>query len=112
MHSSHVDFSLLGIKRDFVKVSSKNSDLHFASSYLYSIPIPPSRRKAILTELNLQYLTNDLTDLVKIKGALVSQNGKNLKKSLILPLVTRKNRETSDEVKKYQYCDIRSLDQF
>ena len=33
----------------------------------------------ILIELNLQYLTNGLTSLVKIKGELVSPNGKAVK---------------------------------
>ena len=32
LHDSCVDFSMLGIKPDFVKVSSTNSDLRFASS--------------------------------------------------------------------------------
>lgn len=43
------------------------------------MPIPSSRKKPILTELNLQYLTNSVTTVVKIKGELVSMNGKNVK---------------------------------
>ena len=66
-----------------------------------------------MTELNLEYLTNGSTILVKINGALVSPNGKTLKtENLILPLITlKKTRETSDKVRKYQYGDIRQLDQ-
>ena len=65
-----------------------------------------------MTEMNLQYLTRGLTTLVKIKDALVSPNSKTVKtKNLILPLITRENRETSDEVQKHKYCDTRSLDQ-
>ena len=63
-------------------------------------------------ELNLQYLTNGLTTLVKTKGALVSPNGKTVKtKKFVLSLIPRKNGETSDEVQKYQYDNNRSLDQ-
>ena len=66
-----------------------------------------------MTELNLEYLTNGSTILVKINGVLVSANGKTLKtENLILPLITlKKTRETSDKVRKYQYGDIRQLDQ-
>ena len=66
-----------------------------------------------MTELNLEYLTNGSTILVKINGVLVSPNGKTLKtENLILPLITlKKTRETSDKVRKYQYGDIRQLDQ-
>lgn len=49
---------------------------------------------------------------MKIKDALVSPNSKTVKtKNLILPLITRENRETSDEVQKYQHGDDRSVDQ-
>ena len=48
------------------------------------------QKKVILTELNLQYLTNGLTTLVKIKGALVSPNGKTVKtKNFMLPSNTQ-----------------------
>ena len=81
---------MLGIKPDFVKVSRTNSDLCFASSSLFSVPIPSSKKQVILTELDLQYLTNGLTTLVKIKGALVSPNGKTVKtKNFMLPLNTQ-----------------------
>ena len=64
LHGSHVDFWMLGVKPDFAKVCWTNSDLRFASSQLYSIPIPSSKKQVILTELNLQYLTNGLTTLL------------------------------------------------
>ena len=57
-------------------------------------------------------MTNGLTTLVKLKGTLGSPNGKTVEmKNLILSLIPRKNRETSDEVRKYQYGDNRSLHQ-
>ena len=45
LHGSHVDFWMLCIKPDFVKVCWTNSDLGIASSYLYSIPIPSSKKR-------------------------------------------------------------------
>ena len=46
-------------------------------------------KQVILTELDLQYLTNGLTTLVKIKDALVSPNGKTIKtQNFMLPLNT------------------------
>ena len=66
-----------------------------------------------MTELNLGYLSNGLTTLVKTNGALVNPNGKTVKtENLIIPLITqKKNQEMSDEVRKYQYGDNRHLDQ-
>ena len=66
-----------------------------------------------MTELNLGYLSNGLTTLVKTNGALVNPNGKTVKtENLIIPLITQKKKqETSDEVRKYQYGDNRHLDQ-
>ena len=66
-----------------------------------------------MTELNLGYLSNGLTTLVKTNGALVNPNGKTVKtENLIIPLITqKKNQETSDEVRKYQHGDNRHLDQ-
>ena len=111
LHGSHEDSWMLGINTDFVKVSWTNSDLGFASSYFYSIPIPSSKMQLILIELNLQYLTNGLTSLVKIKGELVSPNGKAVKTENFSYLwIPRKNRQASDEIQKYQYGDNRPLD--
>ena len=101
------------LSKFFQKILACILPLHSCIQYLfYSIIQKKSCFDRIESPIFDHDLTNDLTDLVKIKGALVSPNDKNLKKSMILPLVTWKNRETSDEVKKYQYCDIRSLDQF
>ena len=90
LHGSHVDFSMLGIKPDFVKVSWASSNLRFASSQLYSVHIPSSRKQVILTELNFLYLSNGQRTLVETKGELVSPNSKTVKKkSLIFPLITQ-----------------------
>ena len=94
LHGTHVDLSLLGIKPDFVRRSRRNSNLHFACSQLYSMPIPSFKRQVILRELNLQYLTHGLTTLVKTKSVLVIPNGKIGKtKKLILHLFTQGKTE-------------------
>ena len=68
------------IKPTLVNEFDTKVDFFRAFSKVLSIPRPSSKKQAIFMELNLQYFTNGLTTLVKMKGAVDKSNGRTVKR--------------------------------